>query len=586
MKPFEYLFLRNVKFDYICPPICEALFSSTGEPTILLEVFDKTPMAGLEYTWDGTNFTIDWSAYPGALCYSVYRVESGEYVLVAECVDEVVVPDDGECYVVTAITPEGETPPSGELCPDVDICPAWVSVPAGNTPVLCGEELTISCEANVPAVPGAELLYEWVLGENLVFSETKTGASTYVVAAASEADAGTYTVYVTHLGCSIEQSVVIEVTGCGGGGGCGDPGDMPTTFMEDCYELYAETVDGLDTDKVWDLLDLDPGEYQLSYVVGYTDECVYPDYGNTGCHSGLPDNPPWYTGLCDTPGKAHSRVFKIDGRCEWQDDMANWHSLMEQIVVSDSRFADGTGCIDCPNPAFDCSILIGAPLNEASLLAVLDASFPDRTSTSDYGFDLFQRVPYNPYVAGGGTKPGRVSATVPFTALAAMGGTNEGNQYWQLGTGSTTMRLHRVRKFVDQPWGVYIADLVNVMNAIVDPAAADPGSPTDPWDGSFSQSLFLDESSVGYELYGETPPPNDLWYGFTDISDSQISGIASDKWTLTINGWWFNGAVWQSRVLWAGTKAGGDTAVGYYTKTSAWIDDNGGTAPTCVGVSA
>lgn len=131
-QAFEYLFLRRPRIDYISPPICEALFSSSGGPVIVLNPL--TPQSfptGLILGGVG-NFTLSWDAYPGALCYSIYKADStdpfGSYTIVAECIPNPPVdlttfgPGD---YRVSAITPDGETPLSlpihvsggGGVCP-------------------------------------------------------------------------------------------------------------------------------------------------------------------------------------------------------------------------------------------------------------------------------------------------------------------------------------------------------------------------------------------------------------------------------------------------------------------------------------
>lgn len=136
----EVLFARRPKLNYISPAICEALFSSTSFPTLVLEAVPTPPgITGTAITFAGLNgnFRLTWNNYPGALCYSVYRTNNatdpfGSYVLIAECIsDPVFVPtdwglnplDEG-CYIVTAITPEGETPFGDPICVEgVDISP-------------------------------------------------------------------------------------------------------------------------------------------------------------------------------------------------------------------------------------------------------------------------------------------------------------------------------------------------------------------------------------------------------------------------------------------------------------------------------
>lgn len=116
----EVLFLRRPRIDYISPPVCEALFSSSGGPIIILNPF--APQAfptGLVLGGEGS-FFLSWDTYPGALCYSVYRSDDpnnpfGTYTIVAECIPNppVNLNDFGPGYYrITAITRDGETPPS------------------------------------------------------------------------------------------------------------------------------------------------------------------------------------------------------------------------------------------------------------------------------------------------------------------------------------------------------------------------------------------------------------------------------------------------------------------------------------------
>lgn len=126
---FDYLFTRRVPLHYQCPPFCEADFSSTSFPIIVLNpIARRRKVTGLEYVVIDGRVFLRWGTYPGAFCFSVYKaVDSedpfGAYVLVAECVTpdfEILTPG---VYVITAITPDGETEFSDPLVVPDDAFP-------------------------------------------------------------------------------------------------------------------------------------------------------------------------------------------------------------------------------------------------------------------------------------------------------------------------------------------------------------------------------------------------------------------------------------------------------------------------------
>jgi hypothetical protein len=97
------------------------MFSGSGEVIISLQPISEDKVAGLLWTWLGDFGRLSWGAYPGALCYSIYKLVDeedpfSEYVIVAECVTDLflsnLVPGT---YIVTAITPNGETVPSDQI---------------------------------------------------------------------------------------------------------------------------------------------------------------------------------------------------------------------------------------------------------------------------------------------------------------------------------------------------------------------------------------------------------------------------------------------------------------------------------------
>lgn len=119
---FDILFVRRPVLNYVCPPVCEVLFSGTGVPIIILEPFTpNSSVSGLVRGGAG-GFRLSWNRYPGAICYSVYQADNedepfGTYHLIAECIPDATfeLPPGRGPFRVTAITPDGETPPSDPI---------------------------------------------------------------------------------------------------------------------------------------------------------------------------------------------------------------------------------------------------------------------------------------------------------------------------------------------------------------------------------------------------------------------------------------------------------------------------------------
>lgn len=117
---------RRPPLIYVSPPFCEADFSSTGEPIIMLTPSAGKPrITGLTITGDG-NGSFSWDAVPGAVCYNIYMLVEGsdpaEYVLIAECVPDTIFtppPGSGPTFVITVITGDGESEPSDQITPGV-----------------------------------------------------------------------------------------------------------------------------------------------------------------------------------------------------------------------------------------------------------------------------------------------------------------------------------------------------------------------------------------------------------------------------------------------------------------------------------
>jgi len=161
------LFLRRPKLNYISPAVCEAIFSGTGSPIIVLADISKLPgPTGLVISGAGRH-RFSWNAYPGALCYNVYTAvievhdtfecealvaqsTTVSYRLLFECLGDpfVILPSAG-CYRVSAITPDGESDLSDPAClcdfnppPPVEVCNEEQT--ATCTPPLVGAPVTIA----------------------------------------------------------------------------------------------------------------------------------------------------------------------------------------------------------------------------------------------------------------------------------------------------------------------------------------------------------------------------------------------------------------------------------------------------------
>ena len=114
----NFLFLRRPKIEYVCPPVCDVVFSSTGFPTIVFPEFTgDSAVAGLVWSKVGGVFRLSWSTVKDAICYTVYMADDpnnpfGSYHVVAECLQEPFYDADdtdptNTHFKVTVITPTG-----------------------------------------------------------------------------------------------------------------------------------------------------------------------------------------------------------------------------------------------------------------------------------------------------------------------------------------------------------------------------------------------------------------------------------------------------------------------------------------------
>jgi putative Ig domain-containing protein len=127
---------RRPAINYVSPAICDAIFSSTSFPVLVLDALPSDiSLTGLRFTFgSGGDFRLSWDAYPGALCYTVYKVNDatdpfGEYTIIAECITDTQFdlttdpdfdPDERVCYLVSIITPLGEQFISPPICSNVE----------------------------------------------------------------------------------------------------------------------------------------------------------------------------------------------------------------------------------------------------------------------------------------------------------------------------------------------------------------------------------------------------------------------------------------------------------------------------------
>lgn len=153
----EVLHARRPTLNYISPPICEAIFSGSGFPTLILDALTGLPsLSGFRVEYDSLTglFRFSWDTYGPALCYNVYKAvdptsPNGTYVLSRSCVQTPFfdTPDCPECYLVSAVTETGETPLAGPVCSE---CPLPPEPPPGPGPppppvTFFNSQYTASC---------------------------------------------------------------------------------------------------------------------------------------------------------------------------------------------------------------------------------------------------------------------------------------------------------------------------------------------------------------------------------------------------------------------------------------------------------
>ena len=138
----------------------------------MLEPFLRGRPTGLVVEGVLTGVRLTWDSYPGALCYSVYKAVDeldpyGAYIVVAECTEntDIVLPFTGGCFVVTAITSEGESDYSDPACYSPgSVFPSSIVLArsAGSDPSLFGDWLTFQATVTGNAPTGSVTFYDGV----------------------------------------------------------------------------------------------------------------------------------------------------------------------------------------------------------------------------------------------------------------------------------------------------------------------------------------------------------------------------------------------------------------------------------------
>jgi hypothetical protein len=120
----DSLFLRRPRIEYVSPPICEALFSSTGFPTIFLEPFENSKgPTGVAWSDQGFRF-FTWPRVPGEICHNVYVSPGsdphGTYSIISECIPPGVIAicSAGAFYVTATLSDGSETLPGPIIVSD------------------------------------------------------------------------------------------------------------------------------------------------------------------------------------------------------------------------------------------------------------------------------------------------------------------------------------------------------------------------------------------------------------------------------------------------------------------------------------
>jgi hypothetical protein len=167
----DILHTRRPVLNYVSPAICDAIFSSSSFPTLVLEAIPKKPgITGARAFYAEGGFRLQWNVYPGAICYTVYKVNDatdpfGEYSIIAECISDPQYdpalwelpfnPDDPACYLVSVLTAEGEI--FADTNPE---CFTWSEVEGAPPPDPGGSGCLITSGALPEGTFGEEFSYQ------------------------------------------------------------------------------------------------------------------------------------------------------------------------------------------------------------------------------------------------------------------------------------------------------------------------------------------------------------------------------------------------------------------------------------------
>lgn len=149
----EVLHARRPTLNYVSPAICEAIFSGSSFPVVVLdELSALAAITGLRVEYDSATgrFRISWDAYPFVQCYNVYKANdpaqpNGTYTLFISCTTSTTFTTTTcpSCFLITAVTLVGETPFAGPIC---TTCPPPPVVPPGDPPIIFyNAEYTANC---------------------------------------------------------------------------------------------------------------------------------------------------------------------------------------------------------------------------------------------------------------------------------------------------------------------------------------------------------------------------------------------------------------------------------------------------------
>lgn len=283
----DTIYARRPALNYICPAICEAVFSSSSFPSLILDAVDprnRNRVSGVVVTYTGGgDYLINFNNYPGALCYSVYKLNDANdpfsgYTIIAECItDPVFDPEDWffpplppgtpVCLSFTALTPDGETELSDPTCVFFPPNPGEPP-PTGGGCILNGATLPdglVGVDYSVTLLPnGPADIPQWTVYGGALPSGLSLNINTGVISGTPEV-AGTFNFNVVlskNGGGSCWKAFQITISGdC-----IADDPTLPDAQVDAVYEYCFNTEFAVEN-PIWTLasgalpdgLVLDPG---------------------------------------------------------------------------------------------------------------------------------------------------------------------------------------------------------------------------------------------------------------------------------------------------------------------------------------